>query len=272
MKVSIICDNTAIIGSFVKGEDGFSALLEIESLQILFDTGFTGIFVDNAERMGLSVNPDILLLSHGHRDHTGGLLRFITLPLSPGCTSIVHPDLFLAKWKLGNEFGIPISAQSLRQYLKISYAKGPVWITDSILYTGEIPRYFSFEPAEDGRTKVKDGCIVPDLLEDESALVCRSASGLVIITGCAHRGICNTIRYAQQLCNEKEIEAVIGGLHLASASEERIESTIQFLQKTGVHHLYPCHCTGFATTLAFARELPVQYCGCGTVLSFDTRV
>ncbi len=272
MKITIICDNTAIINSDVLGESGFSAYLEQDSVSILFDTGLTGLFADNAKKLGISLNPDFLVLSHGHRDHTGGLIRLITMSLHPDLICIAHPDLFLEKWKGEEEFGVPIDADSLRNYMCITSSKNPVWITDQLLYAGEIPRFHSFEPPEKGRMKIRNGIKEPDLMQDDSALIYRSTAGLVIITGCAHSGICNIISYAEEICKETRIEAIIGGLHLSTASDERIDKTIQFLMQHQVHNFYPCHCTGFEATLAFAEKLPVKYCGCGTVLSFDAAI
>ncbi len=263
LTVTILVENTTLPGTGLTPEDGFSAYIEADGTSILFDTGQSGIFLENAKKLGINLNPDYLVLSHGHRDHTGGLaaLSDTTFPQPPVC--IGHPHLFYRKFKKGSEFGIPVTEEALSRICTLRLTKEPVWLSENLLFLGEIPRRHGHELPEAGRVVLIDGKEVPDLLPDDTALVYRSPGGQVIISGCAHSGICNIIDQAIRVTGTGEVAAVIGGIHLYTSDKERIAATGEFFREKGVKALYLCHCTGSTAISTFSRSLPVKPCGCG---------
>ncbi len=267
LTVTILVENTTPPGTGLIPEDGFSAYIEADGTRILFDTGQSGIFLENAKKLGINLKPDYIVLSHGHRDHTGGLPSLADSPLPKLPVCIGHPHLFYRKFKKGSEFGIPLDEETLSRMCTIRLSEGPVWLSENLLYLGEIPRHHSHELPEKGRFVLIDGKEVPDLLPDDTALVYRSPGGLVIISGCAHSGICNIIDYAIRITRTEDIAAVIGGIHLYTADNERINTTGEFFREKRVKALYLCHCTGSTAISIFSRSLPVKPCGCGSRIS-----
>jgi len=266
MKITILVENTKIPDSDVIAEEGFCAYIEADGISILFDTGLSGIFFKNAQKLGLTLQPDYLILSHGHRDHTGGLTEIIKNPFDPHPVCIGHPDLFLPKIKGTEEFGSPVSKEAVSSVLKLRLSEKPVWISDNFVFLGEIPRCHLHEPVEGGRKRIKNGIPETDTLPDDSALVYIAEDGLVIISGCAHSGICNITDYAAEITGIKKISAIIGGLHLYGANQQRIDETIRFLKEKEISELYICHCTGPDAIRSFTGSLPVRPCGCGSVI------
>jgi 7,8-dihydropterin-6-yl-methyl-4-(beta-D-ribofuranosyl)aminobenzene 5'-phosphate synthase len=248
-------------------EDGFSAYIEADGICTLFDTGQSGIFLENAKQLGTDLKPDYIVLSHGHRDHTGGLSSIAESPFPKLPVCIGHPHLFYRKFKGGNEFGIPVDKETLSRICTVSLSEGPVWLSENLLYLGAIPRIHRHELPESGRFVLVEGKELPDLLPDDTALVYRSPAGLVIISGCAHSGICNIIDYAMRITRIAEIAAVIGGIHLQTADKERIEATEEFFREKRVKALYLCHCTGSTAIRTFSRSLPVKSCKCGSIIT-----
>ncbi len=266
MKITILVENRKIPDSDVIAEEGFCAYIEADGISILFDTGLSGIFLKNAQKLGLTLRPDYLVLSHGHRDHTGGLPEIIKNPFDPHPVCIGHPDLFLPKIKGTEEFGCPVSEEAASSVLKLRLSEKPLWISDKFVFLGEIPRRHAYEPVEKGRMRIKNGITEADTLPDDSALVYIAEDGLVIISGCSHSGICNITDYAGEITGIKKISAIIGGLHLYGANQQRIAETIRFLKEKEISELYSCHCTGLLANRAFAKSLPLRPCGCGSVI------
>ena len=136
------------------GEAGLSFLIETAGKKILFDTGLSGLFLANAEKMGISLRDlDVLVLSHGHIDHTGGLAtlaRYLAAATPDGVQPrvpelIAHPRCFWPKEKDGRKNGSAVSEEEARQQFPVSLSAEPVWITEDLVFLGEIPRRFPFE-------------------------------------------------------------------------------------------------------------------------------
>jgi 7,8-dihydropterin-6-yl-methyl-4-(beta-D-ribofuranosyl)aminobenzene 5'-phosphate synthase len=268
LTVTILVENNTPPGINLTSEDGFSVYIEADGTHTLFDTGQSGIFLANAKKLGINLEPDFIVLSHGHRDHTGGLTALMNIPFPVLPVCIGHPYLFYPKIKNGIEFGIPVDEKTLTRMCTLRLSNEPVWLTENLIYLGEIPRYYGYEAPEEGRFIRIDGKEVPDLLPDDTALVYRSPEGLVILSGCAHSGICNIIDYAISITRTDEVAAVIGGIHLHTSDKERIDATGKFFREKGVKTLYLCHCTGSTVIRNFSRFLPVKPCGCGSRISF----
>ena len=258
-RITTLSENTASIGDFL-AEWGLSILLETDEARILFDTGkgYSGVY--NADTLGVDLRSiDKIVLSHGHFDHTGGL-RDILRRMGKNVEVIAHPDIWQIKYSRRKReqpmyIGIPFHRSELES-LGASFVLGekPVKINDSIMTTGEIPMVTSFEKV-DAVLFIKDGSTwQPDKVLDDQALIVKTDAGLVIILGCAHRGMINTLYYARQLTGENKIYAVIGGSHLISASEERFWKTVAALRELEVQKLGLCHCTDLKIISLLAQE------------------
>lgn len=251
-------ENTAGLGNFL-GEWGLSILFETEGLSLLLDAGQGVSTSHNADIMGVDLSRiDRIILSHGHYDHTGGLVPLLR-KMKKEIVVIAHPDIWSDKYtsRRGQVrfIGIPHRREELESLgAKFNLVTEPTRITDSIMTTGEIPMVTDFERIEPYLLVREHGELKPDELLDDQALIIKTEEGLVVILGCAHRGIINTLYQAQRLTGVKRIHTVLGGCHLMDASEERIGLTIATLKGLGVVRLGVSHCTGLAASCLMARE------------------
>jgi 7,8-dihydropterin-6-yl-methyl-4-(beta-D-ribofuranosyl)aminobenzene 5'-phosphate synthase len=258
IRISTLSENTANYGFLA--EWGLSILVEIDNLKILVDTGLSFSAVHNAQLMGIDLSTiDRIVLSHSHPDHTGGLRDI--LKLRRGIEVIAHPDILSPKYGRRNEesqeryIGIPFSREELDSIgARFKLETKPVFITDRVMTTGEIPMLTDYEGIGDNFFVKERENLRPDNLADDLALVIDTDFGLVVILGCAHRGIINTVRHAQNLTGKGLVYAVIGGTHLIGASEERTKKTIADLRDMGIRKLGVSHCTGFQASVQLAQE------------------
>jgi len=258
IKITTLSENTANYGFLA--EWGLSILVEVDGLKILVDTGLSFSAVHNAQLMGVDLSTiDRIVLSHSHPDHTGGLRD--VLKLKGEVEVIAHPDILSPKYGRRDEesqeryIGIPFSREELENIgAHFKLETKPVFITDRVMTTGEIPMLSGYESIGDNFFVKEKGILKPDNLADDLALVIDTDFGLVVILGCAHRGIINTIRHAQNLTGKGLVYAVIGGTHLIGASEERIEKTVADLRDIGIQRLGVSHCTGFHASARLAQE------------------
>jgi 7,8-dihydropterin-6-yl-methyl-4-(beta-D-ribofuranosyl)aminobenzene 5'-phosphate synthase len=258
LRITTLSENTAAIGDFL-AEWGLSILIETDKTRVLLDTGKGYSSVYNADTLGVELrNIDKIVLSHGHFDHTGGL-REILRRMRKKVEIIAHPDIWQPKFSRRKEesryIGIPYHQNELESLGALFvFSEKPVKIDDSIMTTGEIPMVTSFEEVDDALF-VKEGSVwQSDQVMDDQALIIKTEAGLVIILGCAHRGMINTLYHAKRLTGEERIYAVIGGSHLISASEERFWQTVAALRELGVQRLGLCHCTDLKAVSLLAQE------------------
>jgi 7,8-dihydropterin-6-yl-methyl-4-(beta-D-ribofuranosyl)aminobenzene 5'-phosphate synthase len=257
VKLTTLSENTANHGFLA--EWGLSIMVEVDGLRILADTGLSFSAVHNAQLMGVDLSTiDRIVLSHGHADHTGGLRE--VLKIRGEVEVIAHPDIWAPKYvKHENgklEYaGIPFTREELESCgAQFNLAKEPVHISEHAMTTGEIPMVSGYEEIDDNILVKEDGALQPDPMADDLALVIDTDFGLVVILGCAHHGIVNTIRRAQSLTGKEPVYAVIGGTHLVQASKERIERTIADLKEMGIQKLGVSHCTGFTASARLSQE------------------
>jgi 7,8-dihydropterin-6-yl-methyl-4-(beta-D-ribofuranosyl)aminobenzene 5'-phosphate synthase len=264
LQITTLSENTAGQGGLI-AEWGLSFLVETEPINILFDTGQGFSASHNATQMGIDLKlVDKIVLSHGHFDHTGGLKQ-VLLDMGREIEVIAHPDIWSAKFNRpeGEEaryIGIPFHRQTLESLgARFNLSRQPVRITDNIMITGEIPMVTEYETIEP-RLQVKEGKrFKPDKLLDDQALIITTGAGLVVILGCAHRGVINTLYHAQKLTGVKAIYAVYGGSHLINATQERVWLTIAALKELGVQQLGLGHCTGLAASAIMAMEFGERF-------------
>jgi len=261
IRITTLSENTASLANLTwsfLAEYALSILVEVEGLKILLDTGLSISAAYNAHILGIDLSSvDKIVLSHGHSDHTGGLREIL---METGKVEVIaHPNIWDTKYVcIGGEerfAGTPFRQEDLESLgASFNLTREPVWITDNIVTTGEIPMTTDYEKV-DPCLFVKEGSAMhPDPCADDLALIIKTEEGLVVISGCAHRGIINTLRHAQNLTGENRINAVIGGTHLTSVSEAGLEKTIADLRKMNIKRLGACHCTEFHALSRLAQE------------------
>jgi len=258
------CDNLPF------AEHGFSILIRIfstrESHCILFDTGSSpkGV-VTNAKRMGIDLTEiECVVLSHGHYDHFGGLKAIVKAINKEHLPIIVHGDMFKPRGVANPDGTIrkhptfPTEEEvEPAEYIK---TKQPYLIADGMaLVTGEIPRETDFEKGYFRHRIFYNNAWHPDpwLWDDRALAIDLKRKGLVILSGCAHAGIINTILYAQKIIGINKIYAILGGLHLAGKeNEQRIIQTVKMLKSMNPALIVPSHCTGWQAISALLKALP----------------
>ncbi len=258
LRITTLSENTAAVGNML-AEWGLSILIETDTESVLLDTGQSISASYNADLLGVDLAKiNKIVLSHGHSDHTGGL-RQILSKMGKEMEIIAHPDIWQAKYARrqgqGDRYiGIPFQRQELESLgARFNLTKKPVAIAKNIMTTGEVPMVTDFEQI-DPNLFVKEDGFKPDKLLDDQALIINTESGLVVILGCAHRGIINTLYYAQKLTGVKQISMVLGGCHLTGATEEQIWLTIAALRELGTPKIGVSHCTGLPATMIMAQE------------------
>jgi 7,8-dihydropterin-6-yl-methyl-4-(beta-D-ribofuranosyl)aminobenzene 5'-phosphate synthase len=277
MKLTILMDNTAILDTPYLSESGLSFLIETDDAKIVFDTGFSPIFLSNARKMGMDLT-DItaVAISHGHNDHTNGLPALGNLLLRKGkrVPVILHPACMEKKWwrnKDGSleEIGMPIDREALALYYDVTTVEVPTKIADSLYFLGTIPRKDQGANESIGLVANRENIMVPDFVPDDSALVYDGKDGLVIINGCAHSGLVNIMSYTKELFPGKPVAAVIGGFHILSKDQEWLEDTAAKIKTFEPKCIFPCHCTDEASRAFLRSQFQVGTIGVGSVLSFE---
>ena len=263
MKLRVLVDNHTFIDEYYLGEPAVSYYLEIDDRRILFDTGYSDIFLSNAKKMGIDLSQlTHVVLSHGHNDHTNGL-RYLSQAVDLSNVELIaHSDCFLPKRYEEEYIGVPCSSKEMQSQMLFHPKDEPFAISEHCLFLGEIPRRNAFEAKHSIGEQEKDGIWKPDQVLDDSALVCRTKDGLFLITGCSHSGICNIIDYAMEICKEQRIAGILGGFHIFQTGV-RLEQTIAYMQKQQIHQLYPCHCVSLVAKASMMQKLPVQEVGVG---------
>jgi 7,8-dihydropterin-6-yl-methyl-4-(beta-D-ribofuranosyl)aminobenzene 5'-phosphate synthase len=262
IKVTLLVENTAF-GRHTLGEHGIAYWIESGEQRVLFDTGQTPeSLLHNAEHMDIDISTaGAVVLSHGHYDHTGGLERVLELAERPHL--FLHPGALKRRYsrqKDGKvlEIGIPpaLSESHLRSLTSsLNWTEGVTEIVSGIRVTGHVPRENDFEDTG-GAFFVDEGCEHPDPIEDDQSVFFDTSEGTVVLLGCAHAGVVNTLRFVQAETNGKPIHAVVGGMHLIAASAERLDRTVEALEELDVDRLAPVHCTGPNAQARLATEFP----------------
>ncbi|MCM3539938.1 MBL fold metallo-hydrolase [Priestia endophytica] len=273
MNLRVLVDNNTYIDRYFIGEPALSFFIEDREKRILFDTGYSHAFIHNAEKMRINLRKlHYIALSHGHIDHTWGLTDLVRLFMEAKGekidhtipTVIGHPLVFNSKlFPSEGEIGSLLSEEKVNYHFPVHLSREPFWLTEKLVFLGEIDRKFDFEEDEPIGSVIIEEQYEDDYVVDDTALVYKAKEGLVVIVGCAHSGLCNIIEQAKMVCEEERVISVIGGFHLLNPSKNRIEKTVSYLEKLELQSLYPCHCTDLQSKIALARTGIVKEVGVG---------
>ncbi|HOT93635.1 MAG TPA: MBL fold metallo-hydrolase [Methanoregulaceae archaeon] len=282
MRATVIVDNTALYDGPLRAEHGYAILIEADGKKVLFDTGSSDLVVRNSGRLGIDLfDLDAIVLSHGHSDHTGGLYHLLRLYIEAAMEGTAHRLPRLVGHPLClrprprpplADIGPLLDEEVVRRVLPVEFTTGPLPLTPNLVCLGEIERRFPFEAFDPGARRIvmPGGRVEPDGLIDDTSLAYRSPAGLVVVTGCAHAGICNTVEYARRCCGEERVADIIGGLHLREDGEQ-LRGTCDYLRGLSLSALHACHCTSLLAKVALARVAPLAETGVGLRLEYPDR-
>jgi len=270
LKVYTLAEDYAGYNSPFWAQHGISFLIEVRindiKRRILFDTGsYAEPILFNMKL--LNINPktiDMIILSHSHFDHTGGLLG-IMKEINKEIPIFAHPNIFKVSFAIEPEFmyaGIPpLRGGSKEEIERLGgiwiLSKDPIQLMPGVFTLGEITKEEKVEFEKKvtiGLYRLEEGRIIPDNVEDEIGLAVNTRKGLVIIVGCSHPGIVSMIQKAIKISGINKVYAVIGGFHLIDAEDKRIKRTVSAIKELGVKKVYTGHCTGLRAEKAFADE------------------
>ncbi len=263
-----------ILADTLLAEHGLSLLITVyqgaTQHTILLDTGYTKIGVlHNMKQLGIHIEDiETIVISHGHMDHTGSLHAILD-KLPARIPLVLHPGAFVhPRYTRAPDGAMRLWPQTLvqddleQQNVEITANKTPTLIAaDMIMVTGQVERTTAFEKGMPNALLEKNGEFVPDpILEDQALVINLTGKGLVVISGCAHAGIVNTVEYAKKLTGQDSIHAVLGGFHLTGPFFEKIhDETIKELKKMEPEVVMPMHCTGWKAIQKFQKEFASNF-------------
>ena len=277
MKITILVDNNTTKEGLIP-EWGFSALIQDGENTILFDTGETDVFLQNAKTLGIDLSGVThVVLSHAHVDHTSGLLSFV----HAGYTNyqlLINRYFFTRKYwdqdtgyqYVGNAFDQEYIARHQISTVMVSHPVHPIGSKNTTWLMGECQRLLPFEKMDPVQLMWNGADYVVDTFREEQNLVIDTPMGLIIISGCAHVGICNIIQNAKQQFG-KPVYAFVGGTHFVACEQNpyRMEESVAYLNSCGIQHIYACHCTSEFGNQVLSQNCPAfSPVGVGTVLEF----
>lgn len=247
LSITILVDNTGPQNLAV--EHGLSLWIEVDGTHILFDTGQGHALAPNAHTLGIDLGTtDVLVLSHGHYDHTGAIPHL--LAQAPDARAYFHPGVLQPHYAVrdgsARSIGMPRDSHQALDALptsRVHHVTKPVMLTAHVGLSGPVPRETEYEDVG-GPFYLDAAGTRPDLMEDDLSLCIATEHGLVVCLGCAHAGVVNILHHVLRVSGAARVRAVIGGFHLLNADADRLNRTAAALQSLAPDTIVPCHCTG----------------------------
>ena len=259
-KVTTLIENHTTDES-LSAQYGLSLYLTDGDFSLLLDTGADGEFINNAEKIGVSLSKlDALILSHGHSDHAGGVMSLINSGIIPR-EVYMGQNFYTPRYKRETGRLRPISAQFSEQFLMNNGVKsylleqGVHQLHERVYLVNGIPHVNEFETPNELLLCQHGRDYITDPFTEETVVVVKGDNGLALLSGCCHSGVLNTCQWVAQLF-EQPVTTFVGGTHLMESDEGRIRETMCRLKIMGVSRLGACHCNGELATQIFAREYP----------------
>ena len=277
LELAIICENTVGRPISACGEHGFACLVQTVDATWLFDTGTGRTLLSNLEALEHDARQiEGIILSHGHYDHCGGLLPLLK-EIGPRPV-YAHPQIFIERFWQGQHEQRNISLPYTRSDLESAGADFNLLesfeeLTPGIYFSGAIPRKFPLEVGDPHlvQRSVDGEGWVADEFQDDAALAIQTSKGLVILLGCAHAGLVNTVEHFRARLDDPDIHAIIGGTHLGPASDEQFAATLDYLARLDFDRLGVSHCTGQIRSAQLHARFPgkVFFANVGTTVKVE---
>ncbi len=233
-------------------EHGLSLYIRIDEYAFLFDTGQSDVYINNAKKLNVDLDKiDTIVLSHGHYDHANGLKFF-----DKKVNLITHPDCFnyRVSKRTGTYGGMNLNKDEIVEKFNLITSVEPYKVVDDVYYLGQVKRTIEWEGKKFPMV-IKDG--TDDIVLDDSGLLIKTSKGLIIISGCAHSGICNTIEYAKEVTKENKVLAVMGGFHLKEINDATMK-TLGYIKNNDIESIYLSHCTDDIVCDYFRDNLSIK--------------
>ncbi|MFM9824671.1 MBL fold metallo-hydrolase [Flavobacterium sp.] len=256
-KITIL---STMLSDFHTGEWGFSAMIEVDGERILFDAGSReNTVVQNAKELSINLdNIDNIFLSHNHKDHTGGLITLKKEYPNSFKKAHVGEGIFYSRPNAEGDDNYILSNKNTLENLGIKFIshKNPTQLIPGLWTTGQVPRKYD-EKNWSGVSKMIDskGNIVEDIIPEDQSLFFDTENGIVLISGCGHAGLANTLDYVQKIIPGRPIYKIIGGFHLLKLNNDKLEWTAKKMREAGVNYFVGAHCTGLNSTYSIRNFL-----------------
>ena len=284
VKVTLLLENTSLFGKYLNSEHGFSAWVEDGDKKILYDCGFSGKFIQNAIDLGIDLRTaDYVILSHAHRDHSGGIKHLLKWFDENGMyrkpTLIYTDDLIFNRiynFKKNRQAGFDVSKEVLEKYFNIIVSPEPMWLTDNVCFMGKCERTNDYEHiVPQVAMRLVNGEYIPDVVEEDTQLCFKHADPeyCSVLAACAHYGICNIMEYAKKLTGAKHIHTYLGGSHLRidEVPQSQVDKTVEYVSRQNLQRFYICHDTDLHCKKALWNAVPDNSieAGTGLVVEFE---
>lgn len=277
MRITTLIENELGQRNDLESEHGLSLYIEVDGKNILFDTGKTGRFIDNAKKLGIDLKKlDYVIISHGHYDHSGGFKRLIE-ETNPDIKLFIGSGFFGEKYGLRESGNYEYTGNSFdEEYLKtynipVEYVKTDILdITENLSIVSNFDRSQEFENTNNTMFLKENGKYKIDTFLDEISLSIKTEKGLVIVVGCSHVGVVNIMDTIAKR-KERDIYALLGGTHLVNEDEEQIDKIIEYFQEKSIKIICACHCTGEQGKKGLKEKLEEKYIcnGTGDIIEFE---
>ena len=255
-KITIL---STMLSDFHTGEWGFSAMIEVDGERILFDAGSReNTVVQNAKELNINLDSlDNIYLSHNHKDHTGGLITLKKEYPNSFKNAHVGEGIFYSRPHFGNGNYILSNKYTLENLgIKFITHKNPTQLVPGVWTTGQVPRKYEEKNWSDlGKMIDSKGNTVEDVVPEDQSLFFDTENGIVLISGCGHAGLANTLDYVQKIIPGRPIYKIIGGFHLLKLSNDKLEWTAGKMREAGVKYFVGAHCTGLNSTYSIRNFL-----------------